>query len=85
MEVLQTESTEKNIQTRHWSGTEARGVQRFTKMGMTDVANTPGRSDAMRIVKHLVTWPTGRLSVNSVRVKLLLKVHQEEEFTEKSS
>ena len=49
-----------------------------------DVANTPRRSDGIRIIKLLVIWPTRKLSVNSVRIKHLLKVHEEEEFGEKS-
>lgn len=64
-----------------WGGT---GARRASETGRTDVPNTTGRSHVMRIIKHFVTGPAGRQSVNSVSTKRLLKVLQEEEFREKN-
>ena len=67
---LQMQKTEEMVwevthNTHHGAGTAAQRMERFTHRGKTDVANAPGRSKGIRIVKHLVVWSTGRWSVNS--------------------
>lgn len=65
-----------HLKARLRTGREAREIS--TEKGMIDVANTLGRSKAIRIIKHFVSQPAGRWTVDSERILLFLKVSKEE-------